>query len=148
MTHTTTIGKTIYSVDMMIAYVRLNSLPKVRYQVQELADALLSPKGWGQEVKYSALDVIARPNEYKEDYDRIQNANLRFPIFMTSGGQLLDGVHRIAKAAATGRKTLSAYVFDPELLKKFIVNRRADYQKVYDMNMHDFITMYVERFAS
>jgi hypothetical protein len=39
---------------------------------------------------------------------RINNADLSFPIIVGPTGEILDGMHRIAKALASGHRTLRA----------------------------------------
>ena len=46
----------------------------------------------------------------------IIQADLSFPIILSSGGGVMDGMHRVAKAAMEGHNSLSAKPFsqDPE----------------------------------
>ena len=46
----------------------------------------------------------------------INEADLGFPIILSSDGRVMDGMHRVAKAAMEGRSSLSAKQFaqDPE----------------------------------
>ena len=46
----------------------------------------------------------------------INEADLAYPIILSSDGGVMDGMHRVAKAAMEGRKTISARQFsqDPE----------------------------------
>ena len=46
----------------------------------------------------------------------IVEADLAFPIILSSDGRVMDGMHRVAKAAMEGRASLSArqFVQDPE----------------------------------
>ncbi|HYJ91812.1 MAG TPA: hypothetical protein VEV84_10930 [Pyrinomonadaceae bacterium] len=47
---------------------------------------------------------------------KIANADMRFPIILSSDGRLMDGGHRIAKAWLQGQKMIDAVQFetDPE----------------------------------
>ena len=42
----------------------------------------------------------------------IDEADLSFPIILAANGEVMDGRHRIAKAALEGRATISAVQFD------------------------------------
>jgi hypothetical protein len=46
----------------------------------------------------------------------IEEADLSFPIILSASGEIMDGRHRVAKAALQGRETIEAVQFasDPE----------------------------------
>lgn len=46
----------------------------------------------------------------------IEAADLRFPIILSSDGRVMDGMHRVARAALLGRSTIEAVQFaaDPD----------------------------------
>jgi hypothetical protein len=46
----------------------------------------------------------------------INETNLSFPVILSSDGRVMDGMHRVAKAAVEGRADISArqFVQDPE----------------------------------
>jgi hypothetical protein len=46
----------------------------------------------------------------------IEEADLSFPIILSASGEVMDGRHRVAKAALQGRETIEAVQFasDPE----------------------------------
>ncbi|WP_350280488.1 hypothetical protein [Kribbella sp. HUAS MG21] len=48
--------------------------------------------------------------------DRIQKADLRYPVILSADGRLMDGGHRIAKAWLSGATTIDAVRFriDPD----------------------------------
>lgn len=48
--------------------------------------------------------------------ERIQKADLRYPVILSADGRLMDGGHRIAKAWLSGGTTVDAvrFVVDPE----------------------------------
>ncbi|MFD7156485.1 hypothetical protein ACFV9C_17930 [Kribbella sp. NPDC059898] len=48
--------------------------------------------------------------------ERIQKADLRYPVILSADGRLMDGGHRIAKAWLGGARTVDAvrFVVDPE----------------------------------
>lgn len=138
--------KNIYSVDMMIAYVNTNKLKAETISIEENKWQLDQPV-WGD---YSPSDVLKHPEKkkYAENIQRIKDADLSYPIFMTSKHQIIDGYHRFLKAIKHGDKTIKAYVFEPQLMKKFIVNKELDYPAVHQrMQIHDLLELYVKRLA-
>ncbi|MGH7567799.1 MAG: hypothetical protein ACREL9_02340 [Gemmatimonadales bacterium] len=44
----------------------------------------------------------------------IEEAELSFPIILSSSGAVMDGMHRVAKAARQGRKEIEAVQFDED----------------------------------
>ncbi|HTD71745.1 MAG TPA: hypothetical protein VK647_14955 [Gemmatimonadales bacterium] len=44
----------------------------------------------------------------------IEEADLAFPIILSAGGVVMDGRHRIAKAALQGRDRIDAVQFDED----------------------------------
>lgn len=112
--------KYVYSVDMMFVFLKHNTYPLQKIKVGEYVDVFNYP-GWGDPGKgiaYSALDVINNPRRYQDDYKRILQANLSYPIIISADGDIVDGVHRLAKAYLKGKKEIKAYVFDRELMDK------------------------------
>jgi hypothetical protein len=79
------------------------------------------------EVLLSAIGELDKPYWFDHGYiptcrnvaehaRLINEADLAFPIILSSDGGVMDGMHRVAKAAMEGRTTLSARQFahDPE----------------------------------
>lgn len=79
------------------------------------------------EVPLSAIAELDKPYWYDHGYlptcrnvaehaRLINEADLAFPIILSSDGGVMDGMHRVAKAAMEGRSTISALQFaqDPE----------------------------------
>lgn len=141
----------VYSVDMMFAYLKNNKHPVTKLKVDEYIHVLDYP-GWGNpanNISYSALDVIKHPKKYQADYKRIMKADLSYPIILSFDGFIVDGVHRISKAYLEERKEINAYVFDEELMEKFkIANKSKDVWKIIaKMPVYEIISLYNERFC-
>jgi hypothetical protein len=79
------------------------------------------------EVPLSAIVELDKPYWYDHGYlptcrsvaehaRLINEADLTFPIILSSDGGIMDGMHRVAKAAMENRSTISAKQFphDPE----------------------------------
>jgi hypothetical protein len=43
-----------------------------------------------------------------------EEADLSFPIIVSSNGAVMDGMHRVAKAVREGRKEIAAVQFDQD----------------------------------
>lgn len=79
------------------------------------------------QIPLSAIGELDRPYWYDHGYlptcrsiaehaRLINDADLSFPIVLSSDGRVMDGMHRAAKAAMEGRPSISAKQFaeDPE----------------------------------
>lgn len=129
--------KNIYSVDMMMAYVNLFKPKTVDFDIQENLWQIEQPV-WGD---YSPLDVLQNPEKkkYAENIKRIRDADLSYPIFITSKDQIIDGYHRVLKAVRKKEKTVKAYVLDAVILKKCILQK--------DMEIHEVLELFYKRFC-
>lgn len=138
--------KYIYSVDMMMAYVNTHTLPVQKINIKENLWQIEQPV-WGD---YTPADVLERPTlkKYAENIQRIRESDLSYPIFMTSKHQIIDGYHRFLKAIQNGDTTIKAYLFEPALMRKFIVNKELDYPAVHQrMGIHELLELYQKRFC-
>ncbi len=61
--------------------------------------------------------VLNNPVEHPDEYMRIKNADLGYPIILDSNYDFLDGLHRITKAYSEKREYIMAYIIDIKLLK-------------------------------
>jgi len=144
-------GKKIYSVDLMIAYVNIYKPIAIKINIQDYFDSIINYKGWGNPIKniyYSPQDVLNNPIKYKEDYERIMNAKLTYPIIITKNNIVIDGVHRIVKASYLNKKQIKAYVFDNTLLNKFLLDKNKNFKKVDKLTTTDLIMLFNRRFKS
>ena len=79
---------------------------------------------------------------------RMKEADLSYPILVTSKHQIIDGYHRVLKAMQQKQTTVKAYVLEPALLRKFIINRDLDYSAVHQhMSIHQLLELYARRFC-
>jgi hypothetical protein len=63
---------------------------------------------WGH-YKLKPIDVINNPSNHEDEYKRIMNSDLQYPLdimFWKERWLLLDGLHRLAKASILGRETV------------------------------------------
>lgn len=149
MPRTASMGKIVYSVDMMIAYVNLF---KLKHEMINLNDLDFDPdyKGWSiDKVRFSPNDVLENPKKYKEDYKRIIDADLSYPIIVSWNPKakryiIFDGYHRILKTKALAKKNIKAYVLDKKILNKFVIDKNGDWNVGYSIS--DYIEIFNKKF--
>jgi len=157
MTQTFMDGHNIYSVDMMIAYIRLQT-PHIFHVKMEDFVGQLHKNIWGipsKGIRYSPMSVITNPQSNQTEYNKILRANISFPIILSPRGDLIDGIHRVSKVylkRASGEKgaddfQLRAVMFDEALMARFLISSSLDWNKVNNMKAFDFIELYSRRFA-
>lgn len=138
----------IYSVDMMFAYINIFKPVHTKILVSDLTRNL-DHKCWGDPtnaIEYSPLDVLKDPELYVRDMDRIDNANLSYPIIVHNT-IIVDGVHRLTKATLSGKKYIKAYKFDDDLMKLFLIDKKGDWDKVDIMQTYHYIELFYKRFS-
>ena len=107
---------------------------------------------WGVAPK----DVLAKmeAKKYSENAERIREADLSYPIFVTGAHTaktrkhaIVDGYHRVAKALLEGKTEMKAYVFDAALMKKFILNTDMNFVKVHQhTSVYEVLELWQKRF--
>ena len=140
MPHTTSKGKNVYSVDLMFAYINIFTPKTTKIKLDQI-NYNMDTQGWG-EGNISVNDVLKNPKKYKDDYNRINNANLKYPIIIDTKGNIFDGVHRYIKSKLLNKK--KEYIFDDKLLNKFIVNKTGDYNTKLEIN--EYIELFYKKF--
>lgn len=141
-----------YSVDMMFAYINIFKPKYVNIKIDKLLH-VLDDKSWSDSSKpydesknYSANDVINDPSNYENEIKRINNANLKYPIIIYKNN-IVDGIHRLVKSKILNKKTIKVFIFDGNLMKKFVVDRERDFEKVDNMELFEFIELFYKRFS-
>ncbi len=138
--------KAIYSVDMMLAYLNTHKHPMVSIPMSDF-EWQLEQNVWGD---WSPKDVLEHmtAKKYAENAERIRHADLSYPIIVTSKGVLVDGYHRVAKAYKEGKTTMKAYVFDGNLMKKFILDKDRNFVHVHqEMTVYQILELFYKRFC-
>uniref|UniRef100_A0A6C0B885 ParB/Sulfiredoxin domain-containing protein n=1 Tax=viral metagenome TaxID=1070528 RepID=A0A6C0B885_9ZZZZ len=128
----------------MFAYINIFK-PEIHKINLDSVNYVVNAKGWG-DGNISVNDVLQNPKKYKDDYDRINNANLKYPIIMDFKGNIFDGVHRYIKAKKLNKKTIKVYLFNNELLKNFIIDKNSNYNKKLEIN--EYIELFYKKFHS
>lgn len=152
MTRTYSSNNNIYSVDMMFSYLDLFDHDVVKINIDDLIHSL-EYKGWANWVNkkpkksdyYSAMDVINNQKKYKKEMVRINDADLKYPIIIY-GNNIVDGVHRLAKAYLLGKKYINAHIFDRNLMRKFLINNKGNWKNVDNIETSDYIKLFIKRF--
>ncbi len=150
MVHTYSNSNRIYSVDMMLAYINIYK-PKNLLVNINVIDYLhyLQYKCWSNTKNnkyYSPIDVINNQRKYVEEYDKIINSDLKYPIIINKNN-IIDGIHRLSKAYLLGKKKIKAYLFDDILLRKFLINNKGDFDKIDKFTISDFMVLFNRRFV-
>jgi len=141
--------KNIYSVDMMIAYVRNKKPQEIHVRVEDFVPEL-NQNIWGNPskgIRYSPMSVILTPTSNPNEYDRIKKANLDFPIIISENGNIIDGAHRACKAYLDKIEYIRAYMFGPDLIEKFLIDKEGNWGRANKIPIHDFIVTYTNRFG-
>lgn len=144
-------GHAIYSVDMMLAYVNSFEHPVVTIPMEDLLPQLEQDVwGWSPQTVLAKMDA----KKYSENAERIRGADLSYPIFVTGAATkatrkhtIIDGYHRVAKAALEGKPVIKAYIFDAALMKKFILDADMNFVKVHQHTaVHTILELWQKRF--
>ncbi len=80
MPSTFTDGKIVYSVDFMFAYINIFKpksrevdITKIKFDINRIC--------WARRT-LSPMDVLRNPDKYKDEYERIINSDLKYPIIV------------------------------------------------------------------
>lgn len=93
-------GLQAWNVDRLIALTK--DLPKREVALEELGELDRPSSGDGEHQTW---------RELVEHMRLIEQADLSFPIILAANGEVMDGRHRIAKAALAGHATITAVQF-------------------------------------
>lgn len=108
-------GLQAWDVDRLIALSA--HLPLQQVVVEELGELDRPWNGDGERPTWRELLAHIR---------MMHNADLSFPIILAANGEVMDGRHRIAKAALEGRVTISAVQFDADPPPDFVGREPED----------------------
>jgi len=141
-----------YSVDMMFAYLKDFGHWAIELDVQ-LLTPILKDKCWYNSEKricHSPTDVLASPESYQNDYRRIIEADMSYPIIVTNKYEVVDGVHRLTKAHLEGVSTIKAYVFDEELMERFKLADKGEgmWDTINKFPLFKLLSLYHQRFCT
>ncbi len=115
-------GDDVYSTDLAIRWANEYGVPK-DIPVSRFSDAI-NQYSWvdaneNPVTPQMVLDDRHNP-AYKEHVDRLERADLRYPILIHDG-HIIDGFHRMTKAILKGYKTVKGVVIPDSVFKKLYV---------------------------
>ena len=84
----------------MFLYVKTISSKKL--EIKNLLSQL-KIKDWSN---FSPIQIVENKNISPNDYKRIINADLRYPIIINEKHKIIDGMHRLAKAYLKNKKKI------------------------------------------
>jgi len=88
-------NKYMYLVDLMFMYINDGNIVSTKIKTTILFPQLKF-KGWDNNI--SPLQVIKDKNVSIENYNKILQADLRYPIILDSDLKIVDGAHRLSKS--------------------------------------------------
>jgi hypothetical protein len=96
-------GLLAWDVDRLVQLT--SHLPRKRVPVHEIRELNENCFGDDEPSTWRALVEHVR---------LIEDTDLAFPIILSASGAVMDGMHRVAKAALQGRDTIEAVQFDED----------------------------------
>ena len=96
-------GLLAWDVDRLVQLSR--NLPRKRVTLSKLREL---------DETWAGDDERATWRGLLEHMQLIEEADLSFPIILSSSGAVMDGMHRVAKAAQQGRTEIEAVQFDED----------------------------------
>jgi len=96
-------GLLAWDVDRLVQLTSL--LPRKHVRLREIRELDENCFGENEPSTWRALVEHVR---------LIEDADLAFPVILSATGAVMDGMHRIAKAALQGRDTIEAVQFDED----------------------------------
>ena len=107
-----------YSIEMMIDYINETNPPIMKLNVKDLLFNL----HWNSlKNNVKPIDIIEQPKKYKYEINRIERADMKYPIIIDSNYNIIDGVHRYIKHILEHKRKINVYIFDKALMKQFII---------------------------
>jgi hypothetical protein len=107
-----------YSIELMIEYINETKPPKMKISIKDLLFNL----NWDSlENNVKPIDIVKNIKNYKKESERIKRADIKYPIIIDSNYNIIDGVHRYMKHILENKRKINVYIFDKELMKRFII---------------------------
>ena len=144
--------KYIYAIDLMFMYVNNNNkFVSCKIKTNKLFKVLNYPS-WGKnhaKPNISPMQVIQDKNVSIKQYQQIINSDLRYPIMIDGEiNRIIDGFHRLSKAFILKKKYIRAYIFDKNIMEKFIIAKisKKSWNYVNSLTKKDIKKIYNNRF--
>jgi len=115
-TYTYTDGDYTYDVKKM--WKLATNIKPVK--ISEL-EFLLDEKIWDDDIPRNVLKKKSGPH-----WERIEKANLNYPILLHPTGWIIDGFHRFCKAVSLGKTEINACRFTKSMMQKCILYKGTE----------------------
>lgn len=110
--------------DVFKLWYLTRNLKQIKFEVSDVMEALFGPE-WEEEIHHHKfwrnvkLKNIKK-KKHKEHYDRIKNADLKYPIMMTEDNDifLVDGFHRLLKSYLAKKKYIDVLMIPKSIMKE------------------------------
>ena len=114
-------GKYEYSTALMFEYIHRYTPPIIQVNIDDLRYNLYF-SCWKNNIQ--PIEVLENPNnkKYEDEMTRIRNANTKYPIIINTQNNIIDGVHRYVKLIIEGKKYITVYIFDDDVMKSFRIS--------------------------
>ena len=109
-----------YSTALMFAYINLKKPEKIKLETSKLLFNL-DLECWDKNTKPSDVISCLKNKKYKDEVTRIKESDTKYPIIVDSNLFIIDGVHRYIKHILNHKRKIIVYIFDKNLMKKFII---------------------------
>ena len=138
----------VLSLDMVFIYINEFKPKAIKIKVSDYI-SLLDYKVWyccpGTDMKFSPRYIIEHRADFKYEYKRIEDADLKYPVIIHDN-DIVDGYHRLSKAYILNKKFIYAYVFDKQLINKFIIMKNGNWDKINNLKAYEIMTIYNKQF--
>jgi hypothetical protein len=96
------------------------------------------------------MDVLKNKKKHAYDYKRILSSDLSYPIILLFSKKhdalIVDGMHRLAKLYLENGKYIQFYMFDDELMEKFLIDKNADWERVTNTRAYVLYDLFRKHF--
>jgi hypothetical protein len=151
------VDKYIYSNDLAIAYINIFKPKPIKIKMtDDIIKQNIVKKEWFNinfKNGVSISDVINYPLKYSDHYQRMLNADMKFPIIIwKEAGLVIDGNHRLGHAIINNYSYIYAYIFTDDLMEKIKIGTfKSDYEYEMVINkytIYDYIELFNTKFIN
>jgi len=106
------------------------NIPVTEMDIEELTWHFDTPFHWHRGGVYNlkSREIIENPKEYRGEYARTMNADMKYPIdIMENKGKwlILDGLHRLMKAYIQGKKRVNVRIIPRDKIAEITKEKPA-----------------------
>lgn len=115
--HTYTDARGTYNVDEIIQWANKNQNKWTYIQTSNFLEYTMKDT-WGEDGSES-MSNLKRLLQENDEKERVMSSDLECPIVVDNAHRIIDGVHRIIKAAYLGKETIKCIFIDRTTLQSF-----------------------------